>query len=292
MTIAFYLHNEIDTKSFESRLLWFKSHYNLVSIHDLRELVYGDKKIQNACMLSVDDGWRSTHDVIFPIMKKHNVPFTIFVSPEICKKEKNFWYFTYKYCNEDELKDIMIHRGYFFPEVKKYPCDLIMKEILIDEVYDVLDEYLAKHPETEIPRGFMNIHELIELHNSGLVEIGAHTLTHPILKAENRSRSKYEIASSIEQVSELLDKEIKAFAYPNGIEGVDYGQDEMSYAKDAGIDMAFSVNPGVITRLTNPLSIPRWGSVARLKFGRLGKYLPSRVHQAKIRKEIREYIKR
>ena len=97
MNFAFYLHNEINTAAFEAQLLWFKKHYNLVSIHELRDYIYGGKTLKNACMLSVDDGWRSTYDVIFPIMKKHNVPFTIFVSPEICRNEKNFWYFTYKF---------------------------------------------------------------------------------------------------------------------------------------------------------------------------------------------------
>ena len=292
MNFAFYLHNEINTAAFEAQLLWFKKHYNLVSIHELRDYIYGGKTLKNACMLSVDDGWRSTYDVIFPIMKKHNVPFTIFVSPEICRSEKNFWYFTYKFCKEDELKAIMIRRGYFFPEVKKFPGDLIMKEIYIDEVYDVLDEYLSYHPEIEIPRGFMNEKELLTLRDSGLVEIGAHTLIHPILSFESRERSKNEISKSIIELSELLDTEVKTFAYPNGMENVDFNKDDMEFARESGIDMAFSVDPGIISTSVNPLSIPRWGSVARLKFGRLGQYLPSRANQAGIRSKIREFIKR
>ena len=288
MNFAYYLHDEKSQEQFEQTLLWFKSRYNLVSINELREHVYEGKPLKNACMLSVDDGWRSTYEVIYPVMKKHNVPFTIFVSPQVMETGMNFWYYTLRFCNEEEIKNILVRRGYFTAEVKQYPAELILKEILIDEVYDVLDEYLKAHPEVEIPRGFMNTDEVLELHKSGLVEVGAHTLIHPILKAEDGTRAQKEIATSVNRLSDMLDKQVTSFAYPNGIEGVDYSVRDEQYAKEAGIKMAFSVDPGVITHKTNSLSIPRWGSQARLRFGRWGMYLPSRANQAKIREQIRK----
>ena len=145
------------------------------------------------------------------------------------------------------------------------------------------------HPEVEIPRGFMNTEEVLRLHRSGLVEIGAHTMIHPILNIEDNKRSLKEIVQSTEKLSDILNKKVTTFAYPNGIENVDYSIRDEQYAKTAGIDMAFSVVPGTIDGKTNPLSIPRWGSQARLKFGRLGMYLPSRANQVKIRGEIRKY---
>lgn len=289
MNFAFYLHDEKSQEEFEQKLLWFKSRYNLVSMQDLREHLYENKPLTNACMLSVDDGWRSTYDIIFPIMKKHNVPFAIFVSPEVMETERNFWYYTMRFCNEGELKDIMIRRGYFSKEIHKYPIEFVFKEILVDEIYDVLAEYQSNHPELIIPRGFMNTQEVLELHKSGLVEVGAHTIMHPILANETERRSCKEIQQSVVRLSEVLDCEIKTFAYPNGIERVDYDKRDQDYAKSVGVDMAFSVDPGIINPNTNPLSIPRWGSTARLKFGRLGMYLPSRMNQAKIREEVRKW---
>ncbi len=289
MNFAFYLHDEKTPKQFEQKLLWLKNRYNLVSINELREHIYDGKSLKNACMLSVDDGWRSTYDVIYPVMKKHNVPFTIFVSPHIMETGINFWYYTLRFCNEDEIKGILIRRGYFSDGIYKYPTELIFKEIQIDEVYDVLNEYQSVHPEVEIPRGFMNTEEVLRLHRSGLVEIGAHTMIHPILNIEDNKRSLKEIVQSTEKLSDILNKKVTTFAYPNGIENVDYSIRDEQYAKTAGIDMAFSVVPGTIDGKTNPLSIPRWGSQARLKFGRLGMYLPSRANQVKIRGEIRKY---
>ncbi len=289
MNFTFYLHDETSQDLFENKLLWFKSRYNLVSINEIREHIYGGVPLKNACMLSVDDGWLSTYEVIYPIMKKHNVPFTIFVSPQVMETGMNFWYYTMRFCNHEELKDILILKKYFTEDVRRFPCDLIFKEILIDDVYEVLNEYLYKHPEVTIPRGFMNASEVLELQKSGLVEVGAHTMIHPILKAEDFKRSEFEISTSVSKLSSILNKDVKSFAYPNGIEGVDYGKREENNVKAAGIDMAFSVNPGIITSQTNPLSIPRWGSEVRLKFGRFGMYLPSRANQTKIREQIKKY---
>lgn len=289
MNFVFYLHDELNQEQFEKKLLWFKNHYQIVSINEFREHLYGGSTLRNACMLSVDDGWRSTYDVIYPIMKKHNVPFTIFVSPSVMETEMNFWYYTMRFCNHEELKDIMIQRGYFSEDVRKFPCDLIFKEILVDEVYDVLNEYLKKHQNSHIPRGFMNTNEVLELHKSGLVEVGAHTMIHPILRAESSSRSQKEIHDSVEKLSDILNQKVKSFAYPNGLENFDFGEREQIFAREKGIDMAFSVNPGTISSRTNPLSIPRWGSIDRLKFGFLGQYLPSRENQVRLRKEIQKY---
>ena len=135
----------------------------------------------------------------------------------------------------------------------------------------------------------MNTEEVLELQHSGLVEVGAHTMIHPILKAEDDIRARKEIVESVDKLSEILDKKVTSFAYPNGIENVDYSVRDEQIAKEAGINMAFSVDPGIITSKTNPLSVPRWGSMARLKFGRFGMYLPSRANQSKQRKEIRKF---
>lgn len=286
MNFAFYLHDELSQDNFEQTLLWFKSRYNIVSMQEMREHIYDGRLLKNSCVLTVDDGWRSTYDVIFPVMKKHNIPFTIFVSPHVMETGMNFWYYTIKFCNQEELKEMVIKRGFFTENVREYPCELIFKEMLIDQVYDVLNEYLKKHPEISIPRGFINTQEVLEMQKSGLVEVGAHTMVHPILKSESAERANSEIVDSVTKLSSILDKQVKSFAYPNGIEGLDYDYRDEQLVKAAGVDLAFSVNPGAITSGVNPLSIPRFGSMGRLKFGRLGAYLPSRANQKGIREQI------
>lgn len=290
MNIAYYLHNELDPKRFEETILWFKSHYRLISAEQLRDYLYNKKDLRGTCMLSVDDGWKSTYDVIYPIMKKHNIPFTIFVSPEVIKNGYAFWTHSFQYFDENELKQLLIQKQLFDPGAYAFPVDLLFKELTIDKVYEVLKECQDSHPEIVVPRGFINENELLEMYASGIVEVGAHTNIHPILKNEDAHVAESEIAESVSELSKILGYKVHTLAYPNGLGNIDFDEREMIMAQKAGIDMAFSVDPGTITSKTNPLSIPRWGSLARLRFGRLGQYLPSRANQAKIRTEIRKHL--
>lgn len=58
--------------------------YNVISLDELSEYVAGRRKTlpENAVVITVDDGYRSVYDEMFPVMKKHRFPFTIFVYPK------------------------------------------------------------------------------------------------------------------------------------------------------------------------------------------------------------------
>lgn len=289
MNFVFYLHDEQDPILFEQKLLWFRKRYNLVSCKDIIDYLYDGKPLHNACHLTVDDGWLSTYNVIFPVMRKYGIPFTIFVSPEICRTQENFWYKGLNDLSAYALRSMLIERGFYRKGIEKFPIDLLFKEIPVDDVYTILSDYRTAHALPKPARGFVNVEELREMSVSGLVEIGAHTLSHPILSAEPAGRSEHEINASVCRLSEMLDKEVRAFAYPNGLGGMDFGQREMDYARQAGIKVAFSVDPGPLTYKTDPLSISRIGSAKRLLLGRLGTWLPSLANQKGIRRNIRKY---
>ena len=286
MNFVFYLHDEQSVVDFEQKLLWFKERYNLVSYQDLFDSIYNGKVLKNSCLLSVDDGWRSTYDIIFPVMEKHQVPFTIFVSPEITKSERNFWYHDVKLYDESKLKEKLIAEGIFEKGIEKFPIDLILKELKIDTIYQILEDFRIENGLPKPERAFINERELLEMHQSGLVEVGAHTMIHPILSNETRERAEREISESIEGLHQMLNKQITAFAYPNGLQNLDFSEREIPILQACGIKTAFMVNPGIITSSINPLAIPRVGSIARLKLGRLGIYLPSLANQSNIRKHI------
>ena len=287
MNIAFYLHDEKDSVVFERQLLWFKKNYALVSSQDIRACYYEGKKLKNACHLTIDDGWLSTYQVIFPLLKKHAVPASIFVSPQACLEGNNFWYMEYKGYDETCIKKILIRRGLFTSNILPFPVDLIFKEMKIDDVYSVLEEYRSLNRISLKSRAIINERELKEMDASGLIEIGAHTITHPVLANESAERMENEIRCSIDGLSQLLNRKITSFAYPNGLPGVDFGSREMEIVKSCGIELAYSVQPGTFTGKGNPLAIPRTGSIARLKLGYMGLHLPSLHDQEKPRKLIR-----
>jgi peptidoglycan/xylan/chitin deacetylase (PgdA/CDA1 family) len=74
------------------------------------------------------------------------------------------------------------------------------------------------------------------------MEIGAHTLSHPVLSACSEDLARQEIAESKRELERILGKPVWAFAYPFGNPGT-MGDREVRLAREAGFTCAF-VNTG------------------------------------------------
>jgi hypothetical protein len=69
----------------------------------------------------------------------------------------------------------------------------------------------------------------------------------------------YEIAASVQGLSEMLESQVTTFAYPNGIPGMDFGSREEEVLRSNGIRMAFTTESRHALTRDNTLRIPRLG---------------------------------
>ncbi len=96
--------------------------------------------------------------------------------------------------------------------------------------------------------------EVKELLNSGLIEIGAHTLTHANLKKLDESESQREICTSKEQIEAQFQTTCRSFAYPFGL----YGSKEVKIVADCGYSNAVITEVGIADLLNcDSFKIPR-----------------------------------
>ena len=109
----------------------------------------------------------------------------------------------------------------------------------INQIHEIIKQYREKNHTPKKLFQNMTVSNLKEVNQSGLVTIGAHTINHPVLKNENDVTSKYEINESINDLSGILNREIKYFSYPNGIPGIDFSERERTYLRESGIQLAF-----------------------------------------------------
>ncbi len=96
-----------------------------------------------------------------------------------------------------------------------------------------------------------------ELHAAGM-EIGAHTVTHPILLNTAPDAARREIVESGRRLAEILGEPVRLFAYPNGKPGVDYGPEHVQMVRDAGFAAAVSTGWGVATERSDRFQLPRF----------------------------------
>jgi peptidoglycan/xylan/chitin deacetylase (PgdA/CDA1 family) len=95
---------------------------------------------------------------------------------------------------------------------------------------------------------------MIELQNDGLVEIGAHTMTHPILSRLPISEQEEEIRESKALLENILGKTVSGFAYPNGF----FTEQTETLVKEMGFNYACSSLRDVIWRSQQIYHLPRF----------------------------------
>ena len=98
--------------------------------------------------------------------------------------------------------------------------------------------------------------EVCELASSRVVDIGAHTVTHPALAALSCFEQRLEIEPSKRGLEDLTGQPIRTFAYPFG-RRVDYTEETVSLVRMAGFEGACSNFSGSIAAGVDPFQLPR-----------------------------------
>ncbi|HQC08439.1 MAG TPA: polysaccharide deacetylase family protein [Candidatus Cloacimonas acidaminovorans] len=237
-----------------------KSLFNMVSAQHIESYYYSGEKLKNACHITFDDGHQSFYYNVFPLLKELRIPATLFVSPKAILNRENFWFqeiggYNRQIFKKFIKKQININNS----RLQKIPLNSFLKNMDLENIWKVIEQYQKQMNTGPTPCVNITSEQLIELHQSGLVTIGAHTMNHPILKNEKDKMASLEIQKSIEGLKILLNADIKYFAYPNGVPGLDFDEREMEVLRENGIALAFSTENKSFNKRNNPLNIPRRG---------------------------------
>jgi peptidoglycan/xylan/chitin deacetylase (PgdA/CDA1 family) len=99
--------------------------------------------------------------------------------------------------------------------------------------------------------------EVVGLNAGGLVEIGAHTVTHPVLSAHPADTQQREIRLSKRRLEDILGRPVGLFAYPFGARA-DYTEETVGIVREAGFACACSNFEGWVRRGTSTHELPRY----------------------------------
>jgi len=77
----------VSSKAFESHLVHIKNFYNVVPVDDIVTRIKSGGIFEDVLIaLTFDDGFKDNYDIAFPLLAKHNIPATIFISTDIVQK--------------------------------------------------------------------------------------------------------------------------------------------------------------------------------------------------------------
>ena len=232
------LYHEIGTKEFKRHIKYLKKYCNVIPLSLLSDTIRNKGSLpKNSVIITFDDGKKSLYQLL-PLIKKHAVPVTIYISPGIIEKNTEFWFDTV----------IRLNETYKINNLDKEH----LKRIPDEEKNKIIREFSEKYNYLPAENIVMNWNEVKNMHDSGFVEIGAHTMNHPCLTKIGLKKAEQEIFNSKKMIEKKLGKRISSFSYPNG----DFNDSIVSLAKKE-YENAVIVCPGYNNRNTNPYMLKR-----------------------------------
>jgi len=76
---------------FEQHVKFIKDNFKTVSMQDGLRALYEDDSADIYATINFDDGYMDNYLYAYPVLKKHNVPATIFLTTDFIGKEHIFW---------------------------------------------------------------------------------------------------------------------------------------------------------------------------------------------------------
>jgi len=261
---------------------YLRRHFHVIRLSDLlNQLQSGEPLESHAVALTIDDGRRNCYQYLFPLLREFKIPATFFVVSSFVRGEEWIWtdkiHWLREHANHPGSLASDKIDGFFVKLNQMRPED---RDLTIEAIAAAMGVRIPKAPPAKYAPCTWD--ELREMADSGLVEIGSHTVTHPIFSSITDAESWHELTVSREQIEEGLGGRISSFCFPNGKPG-DYRASQMRQLKDVGYAGAVVTRYGMVGSRSNPYELPRIGisgETSRLTFA---KYLDgAEYYQARL----------
>lgn len=259
------LESEPDLATFRWQMELLSKCFNVMSLNDALVALDSDKVPPRAVCITFDDGYRSIHDLALPILREFNLPATVFVTSGHVD-QGNMW------------NDRIIEAVQALPngeldlsslDLGTYPLHNINERQtavgVLTEHFKYLPpaarriaiEFLAAKAGTQPAKELMLTSEMIHNLDRNGIEIGAHTVSHPILTSLNDDNARQEIVRGKRDLETILGKSVRLFAYPNGKTGKDFDERHVAMVREAGFDAAFTTEIGSFSKTHDRYQLQR-----------------------------------
>ena len=259
------MHPEEPTaEEFASRMDLIRSVFEVLSLQQAAaRLAHGTLPPRAAC-ITFDDGYRNNREFAAPILADRGMVGTFFVSTGYLDGGR-MW-------NDSIIEAVRrapatldlrhLHLGvHGLPD---WAARLALSRDLLSRVRylepserlsvtDSIVEACGAQLSTDL---MMSTEQLREMHALGM-EIGAHTVSHPILAKVEDEVARREIVDSRRRLQEIVGADVTSFAYPNGRPAQDYTTAHPTMVREAGFHAAVTTAWGAASAQDDVFQLPR-----------------------------------
>lgn len=271
---------------FDEHLAVLRRHGPLMRLGDMVAAAREGRLPRRAIAITFDDGYADNLTVAKPLLERHDVPATFFLSPDLLDGRTPFWWDalahivftpptlpraldlaiggeTLRWTAEDEsdVEDDPRWRGWEPPTTARQALYLALCAALRPLPRSSQVEALAALSDWASPPAFardddrpLDHEEAARLASGGLVEIGAHTLTHSSLPSHAASCQRAEIEGSKAGCEAIAGRRIGGFSYPWGA----HADTTCALVREAGFTSACTTRPAPYRPSADPFRVPRF----------------------------------
>lgn len=281
----------VSPEHFAEHLEVLRKHHYPLSLQQLTETIRVRQLRKRSVVITFDDGYADNFYNAKPLLKRYDIPATVFITTEGIGHSREFWWY--------ELDRLLLQPG-ILPEILQLTIngstytweldeaayysqadyqfyrhwsflgkeDPSLRHTLYRSLYQLLYP-LSTHKREKVLEAIrlwanaepigrsthrsLSREELLALEEGGLIEVGAHTVTHPFLSKLPVASQQDEIQQSKDYLEEILGHPVTSFSYPHG----DYTADTISIVQEAGFTCACSTVFGRVKEHSNSFLLPR-----------------------------------
>jgi peptidoglycan/xylan/chitin deacetylase (PgdA/CDA1 family) len=235
-----------------------RSRLDLVSLDEVyRRLVQQDFERRFVC-LTIDDGYRDTLQWAYPILKRHEAPFAVYIPTSFPDRIGELWWLAIEAVIARNSRVSLLIDG----RERAFECDTVAdKRHLFDQLYGWVRSLKTEEELRQAVRDLsaryhvdiaafcdelcMTWAELARLAEDPLVTIGAHTVNHVMLAKVPATSARSEMEMSRSVIEAALGMRPDHLSYPVG-DPTSAGPREFRVATELGFKTAVTTRPGVL----------------------------------------------
>ncbi|HZO04338.1 MAG TPA: polysaccharide deacetylase family protein [Burkholderiales bacterium] len=253
-------------EEFERRMRWVASNFDVMPLGEAVRALRADRLPKRALSITFDDGYADNHDLALPVLRQIGLPATFFIATGFLDGGYMFNDVVIEALRQAQgphfdLSDLGYGRLPVATENERRQAAAAILQQLKYEMprrrHAVAIEIATRAKAVVPSRLMMTNKEVKALYDAGM-EIGAHTVTHPILARMSLDRVRQELTDGRQQLEQITGAPVRLFAYPNGRPGRDYRREHAALARDLGFEAAVTTAWGAARPGDDFYQIPRF----------------------------------
>jgi peptidoglycan/xylan/chitin deacetylase (PgdA/CDA1 family) len=258
---------EPDARHFDRLMRMVARSFRVLTLGDAAARLARDTLAHRSLVITFDDGYADNADVALPILQRHGLSATFFVSTGFLDGGR-MWNDSIieciRACRRDaiDLSEFGLgQRALGNVEQRRSCIEALLSHIKYRDLAGreaAVRRLQAVAAVDVLPTDLMmRADQVRSLHGAGM-EIGAHTVNHPILTSLLAGEAERELAEGRNRLQQIIDAPVDVLAYPNGKPNRDYDRSHVVMAQRLGFRAAVSTAAGVSRHGDDLFQLPRF----------------------------------